>query len=302
MADLRTTYEVSQKQAEVDRLESRRVFYMVAIGALILIILLSFGLVYMYYQNLKRERKFTKKLEDQGKELQNSNQVKDKFFSIISHDLRSPISSLSAISLMINESLEHNNKDILVEASDYIDKTVYSLTALLENLLNWAMSEQGRFPYTFGNVDLKKLISEEVKTLATIAISKDIHLALHLEDDLVIYGDNNSLKTIVRNLLSNAYKFTPKGGEVKIITKIADNNQYAEITVSDNGVGIDKDKLSNLFVLKADKSTRGTNKEKGLGLGLTLIYEFVCKNNGSISVESKSGKGSTFVLNFPLKS
>lgn len=301
MADLRTTYEVSQKQAEVDKLESRRVFYMVAIGSLILIILLSFGMIYMYYQNLKRARKFSKMLEEQGKELQNSNQVKDKFFSIISHDLRSPISSLSAISLMINESLEHDNKEILVEASDYIDKTVFSLTALLENLLNWAMSEQGRFPYSFGDVDVKELISEEVRTMATIAISKNIHLKLQLENSLVIHGDRNSLKTIIRNLLSNAYKFTPKGGDVKITTKKT-NNKYVEITVTDNGVGIDDEKLSNLFDLKADKSTRGTNKEKGLGLGLTLIYEFVCKNDGNITVKSNPGEGTTFILSFPLKS
>jgi two-component system, NtrC family, sensor kinase len=301
MADLRTSYEVSQKQAEVDKLKSRRNFYMVIMGTLAIIILLAIGMIYLYYLNLKRVKKFTRTLEKQGKDLQNSNQVKDKFFSIISHDLRSPISSLSAISLMINESLEHNNKEILVEASDYIDKTVFSLTALLENLLNWAMSEQGRFPYSFEDIDIKQLISDEVRTLATIAISKNIHLKLQLEDELVMVGDNNSLKTIIRNLLSNAYKFTNKGGFVEIATRKLRHNE-AEIIVADNGVGIPEEKLRNLFDLKADKSTRGTDKEKGLGLGLTLIHEFVSKNNGNISVLSKPNEGTQFIITFPLKS
>lgn len=299
MADQRTTYEVSQKQAEVDLLERQKILYYIVIGSLFLTILFGAWLIVLYYRNLKRVKVFSETLKTQSNQLKQSNAIKDKFFSIISHDLRSPISSLAAISMMIDESLEQDNKSILREASDYIDKTVYSLSGLLDNLLNWAISQQGQFPFNPERIDTKKLINEEVRLLTTIAISKDIKLLLDMRESLYIVADPNSFKTIIRNLLSNAYKFTEKKGEVIVRSNFnADNQVIIEIT--DNGIGISQDKLDDLFKLKADKSTRGTEMEKGLGLGLNLSYEFVLKNNGQIAVQSQEGKGTTFTLTFPI--
>ncbi len=299
MADLRTTYEVSQKQAEVDLLEKQKKLYYILIGSLFLAVILGAGLIALYYRNLKRVKEFSNVLKTQSNKLKETNAIKDKFFSIISHDLRSPISSLAAISMMIDESLEHGNKSILHEASDYIDKTVYSLTGLLDNLLNWAISQQGQFPFHPEKINTKKLINEEVRLLTTIAISKEIKLLLDLRESLFIVADPNSFKTIIRNLLSNAYKFTPKKGEVIIRSKFNANNQVI-IEISDNGIGIAQDKLDKLFKLNAYKSTYGTEQEKGLGLGLSLIYEFVQKNKGQIAVQSQEGKGTTFTLSFSI--
>ena len=304
MADLRTEFEVAQKQAEVDLLTKEKISQLIVIGALVLIILLAGGLILLYYNSLKRVRKFTgileerrKMLEHQSTELRNLNDIKDRFFSIISHDLRGPISSLGGISFMIKESLESENKVLLHEIADYIDQTVISLSGLLENLLNWALSQQGQLPLNEEKIDTKKLVNEVVKLFTTVSISKHIRIKLKLKDNLFVRGDNNSIMTIIRNLLSNAFKFTNMGGQIEISSR-KHKEGMIEIKISDNGIGIPADKLSWLFQLEKVKSTRGTEKEKGIGLGLTLVHEFVKLNKGDIKVQSIVGKGTSFTLFF----
>jgi two-component system NtrC family sensor kinase len=306
MADLRTEFEVARKQAEVDVLQKNRVIQRIVIGGLILILLLAMGLVMLYYYNLKRSQKLTAALDErrillekQSTELKELNRIKDKFFSVISHDLRGPISSIAGISYMINESVENNNPALLHEITEYIDQTVFSLTALLENLLNWAQNQQGKFPYQEENIDTKVTIQEVVKLFYTITLLKNIRIRLKLKPKLIIPGDRNSMMMIIRNLLSNALKFTHKGGTVSISTGITPDGR-AEIVVSDNGIGIPSEKIPWLFDFKENKSTYGTEKEKGIGLGLNLIHEFVIMNKGTIEVNSTVGKGSSFILQFPL--
>ncbi len=306
MADLRTSFEVAKKQAEVDVLQKNRIIQLIVIGSLAVILLLAGWLIIMYYRNLKRLRKLASDLkerktllENQSTELRELNRIKDKFFSVVSHDLRGPISSIGGISHMIRESLEHDNRALLHEITDYIDQTVFSLTGLLENLLNWAQSQQGRFPYNETEIDTKELITEVVRLFSTIAVLKDIRINLKLRDNLSIAGDRNSMMMIIRNLVSNALKFTKANGMISISTSLT-NDGMAEIVVSDNGVGIPEDKLPWLFEFKENKSTYGTDKEKGVGLGLSLVNEFVKMNKGTIKVISKVGAGTTFKLHFPL--
>ena len=164
--------------------------------------------------------------------------------------------------------------------------------------MNWALSQQGRFPYKEENIDLEELIQEVVKMFATVALSKDQTIHLDLESGILVSADRNTMMTIIRNLLSNATKFTPKGGTISIgLEKKGKDN--AEIVVSDTGTGIPEEKLADLFKLKEDKSSRGTENEKGLGLGLNLVHEFVTTNRGTIRAESKVGEGTSFFLNFP---
>lgn len=304
IADQQTKFEVSQKQNEVDILEKNKTIQLMVIGGLSLIVLLVAGLTLMIYLSLKRNRRLTKiletqkvKLEVQSKELQELNHIKDRFFSIISHDLRSPIASLSGISYLIKEGQKSNNEAILKQATDYIDQSVVSLTGLLENLLNWALSQQGKFPFKEERLDLKELIEEVVRIFASVVLSKDQVIDLDLASDLVVSGDKNTMMTAIRNLLSNATKFTKKGGHIRITSH--NNNGNAEIIVSDEGIGIPEEKLGDIFKLKEDKSSRGTDNEKGLGLGLNLVHEFVTTNKGTIRVESKVGEGTSFFLNFP---
>ena len=304
-ADLRTEFEVSQKQAEVDMLEKNRQLQRIIIGGLIFILILAGGLSIMIYLSLKRNRKLTRalenqkaKLEVQSKELQELNHIKDRFFSIISHDLRSPIASLSGISYLIKEGQKSDDKAILKEATDYIDQSVVTLTGLLENLLNWALSQQGKFPFREEQIDLKELIEEVVRIFASVALSKNQTIEKDLTPDLIISADKNTMMTVIRNLLSNATKFTEKEGHIRITSQ--KNNGNAEIIVSDEGIGIPEEKLGDIFKLKEDKSSRGTDNEKGLGLGLNLVHEFVTTNKGTIRVESKVGEGTSFYLHFPL--
>ena len=298
MADLRTEFEVSQKQAEVDILTKRRAIQLIIIGSLGVIVLLALWLILVYRRNLHRSKEFMRVLRNQQAELKELNHIKDRFFSIISHDLRSPISSLGGISFMIKESLENNNDEMLKQAVDYIDQTVLSLTNLLDNLLNWALSQQGKLRYTEEQLNVSELIEEIVSQFTTLTLLKEIKITLDLEKNLYVMGDANTLLTVIRNLLSNALKFTPKGKEVRLACTSNDNKQV-QISVIDQGVGIPEDKLTDLFALKENKSTRGTENEKGLGLGLNLVQEFVQQNKGTIDVESKVGEGTCFVLEFP---
>jgi two-component system NtrC family sensor kinase len=306
MADLRTEFEVAKKQAEVDVLQKNKVMQLIVIGGLILILLLAMGLVMLYYYNLKRSQNLTAALDErrillekQSTELKELNRIKDKFFSVISHDLRGPISSIAGISYMINESVENNNPALLHEITEYIDQTVFSLTGLLENLLNWAQNQQGKFPYQEENIDTKATIQEVVKLFSTITLLKNIRIKLKIKPKIIISGDRNSMMMIIRNLLSNAFKFTNKGGTVSISTGISPDGR-AEIVVSDNGIGIPAEKIPWLFDFRENKSTYGTEKEKGIGLGLNLIHEFVKMNKGTIEVKSTVGKGTSFILQFPL--
>lgn len=307
MADLRTEFEVAQKQSEVDALEKRKLLQTIIIAALVLIIILAVATIYIYYTSLQKNRKLTrilderrKQLEKQSAELRELNHIKDRFFSIISHDLRGPISSLGGVSFMIKESLEQKNPALLNDVTDYIDQNVVSLTSLLENLLNWALNQQGQFPFKEEVLDAGTLINETVKSLATLAITKDIKVDLEIDDDLPISGDRNTLLTVFRNLLSNAIKFTNTGGSVRIESHKVDPN-IAEIVVKDTGIGIPPEKVESLFKLSGDKSTRGTKNEKGIGLGLSLVKEFVTLNKGTIDVSSVVGQGTSFMIRFPLK-
>ncbi len=304
-ADLRTEFEVAQKQAEVDILEKNKTMQRFIIFAMGLMVLLAAGFIVIIYLNLRHNRTLTddleerqKQLEKQSSELGELNRIKDRFFSIISHDLRSPLASLGGVSYLIKESLENNNKALLNQATDYIDQTVISLTGLLENLLNWALSQQGIFPYKEEPVNLETIIGEVVKTFSSVTLSKNQHIDLYLEAGLVIPADKNSMMTIIRNLVSNALKFSNTGTTVTISTSKKKN--IAEIRVTDKGIGIPEEKMKDLFKLKEDKSSRGTDNEKGIGLGLNLVQEFVTLNKGTIRAESKVGEGTSFILQFPL--
>jgi two-component system NtrC family sensor kinase len=305
MADLRTEFEVAKKQTEVNVLKKNRIIQRIVIVGLILILLSAGGFIVLYYTGLKRSRRLTAALderrillEQRSKELKELNRIKDKFFSVISHDLRGPISSIGGISYIIKESLENNNPALLHEITDYIDQTVFSLTGLLENLLDWAQSQQGKFPYIEERLDTKAIISEVVKLFSTITILKNIRISLKLKTGLFIPGDRNSMMMIIRNLLSNAFKFTGKGGTVILSTRLASDNKV-EIVVTDNGIGISPEKIPWLFDFKDNKSTFGTEREKGIGLGLNLVHEFVKLNKGTIEVTSNVGKGTSFILRFP---
>jgi two-component system, NtrC family, sensor kinase len=298
MADQRTEFEVGQKQTEVDLLTAEKrtqkiIIFSTAGGALLVAILL--GLV---YKNYRDKNKINKILEDQKAQLERLNTTKDKFFSIISHDLRGPVHAFSGISRLIKYAVEDKNNDELIEIADHVDKTADDLSGLLDNLLNWALQQQGHFP----NVPEKLCVEEMGKEIngifSNMAKAKNINLSTSTPVNLELWADKNTSMTILRNLVNNAIKFTDIGGKVDL-TSVADGD-FAKITVSDTGVGIPQDKLNRLFKMDGNKTSYGTAGEKGLGLGLQLVYEFVEMNKGTIQVESNEGEGTKFIVRLPL--
>jgi signal transduction histidine kinase len=169
---------------------------------------------------------------------------------------------------------------------------------LLENLLEWANSQRGKLEFLPIPVNLKELVKDELLMAEEMAIGKSIELICDVDESLTILADKNMIKTILRNLISNAIKFTHRNGEVKISARIS--HKHVDISVSDNGIGMTQATISKLFRLDANLSTRGTDNEKGTGLGLFLCKEFVEKHGGKIWVVSELGKGSTFNFTLPL--
>jgi signal transduction histidine kinase len=233
--------------------------------------------------------------------LKELNATKDKFFSIIAHDLKDPLSFL----LLSADSL-YNQYDSFDETKrkDYIHRfynNSQQISELLENLLVWALSQSGSIEIKPGKIDIGTLVTESIDLLKGNAQKKNIALSSQIGPGTFAFADKNMIRTVLRNLISNAVKFTPPGGEVKVNASTSTKGDWLEISVSDTGVGINTQDITGLFRIDVKKSTRGTAKEKGTGLGLILCKEFVEKNNGSIKVTSTPGKGSCFTFTLPVR-
>ena len=231
-------------------------------------------------------------------ELRELNVSKDKFFSIIAHDLKNPFSSIIGISEILKEEIKSGDAATMENYAGLINTSAVQTYRLLENLLEWANSQRGNISFNPVQINLSQLFNEEFIVLNEMAIGKNIELKSFLADNLTIIADKNMIKTILRNLISNAIKFTYKNGKVEVRAMVDDRN--VEISVSDSGIGMTKETMAKLFRLDANLSTRGTEDEKGTGLGLFLCKEFVEKHGGKIQVESESGKGSIFKFILPL--
>ena len=290
MADLQREYEVRQKQIEIDLANQEKRNQQIISVALIIILSLSGVLLITLYRNNQERKKVNRKLSD-------LNETKDKFFSIISHDLRGPVSSFYGISRIIKMYLKRKDYEGLNEITGQIDHSVKTLGDLLDNLLNWAIQQKGQLPYVPEVIEVKELFNYVTDVFKDAAKAKNISVEIHLSENHIIHADRNTTQTILRNLVSNAIKFTPEGGTITL--NALKNDPQVAIQVSDTGIGIPEDKLESLFSFNAKKSTFGTAGEKGLGLGLQLVYEFVSLNKGEIEVDSQVGKGTTFTVQLP---
>jgi len=237
-------------------------------------------------------------IEDQKNYLEKVNNAKDKFFSIIAHDLKNPFNSIRGFT----ELLLQNGDNYDNEKKDKFLKIIASSTTkaseLLNNLLVWASAQSGNIDYNPEKIDINDQIINVLSFLEAQAVSKDIKIKTNLTPTTFVYADKNMVNTIFRNLISNAVKFTNEKGVIEINT-IKSKNEV-EIYVNDNGVGISNEDLGNLFKLDAKKTSVGTANEQGSGLGLLLCKEFVEKNGGVITVTSKLNKGSIFKVTLPL--
>jgi len=245
------------------------------------------------------ERKRTEQLlNEQENQLRELISTKDKLFSIIAHDLRSPFNAILGFSDLLIENTKDSNADESKAYLKIINSSAKSTLILLDNLLNWSKSQTGQIIFEPEKTNLSDVVREVLDMSNSIAKLKNISLNYIQTDDIEVYADLNMLKTILRNLISNAIKYTHLNGKIDISS--VQNQNKTEITVSDNGVGMSEETRNRLFKVETNNTTSGTQNEKGSGLGLILCKEFVEKHGGEIWVESELGKGSTFVFSLPI--
>ena len=230
--------------------------------------------------------------------LEEANAAKDKFFSIIAHDLKNPFNALLGFSEFLLENYKEMATGDIEEQLTLLRDTSKQTYSLLEDLLTWSKAQRGKIECKPQLIKFK-IICDEVRTLiGYMADEKDISLLLESGFDVDVYADANMLKTILRNIVSNAIKFSYRGGT--IITKVAKDEKVVTISVEDNGKGISRENQGKLWNLAGQYTTSGTENESGTGLGLLICKEFVAAHGGKIWVESEEGKGSKFIFTLPL--
>ncbi len=268
---------------------------------LVVVMALSVILLITVYRSGRRRRqintlllKHQEEMEKRSEELERLNQVKDKFFSIISHDLRSPINALAGLLDLLDKG---------AVGPQELPKHIRELKArfnhtrtLLNNLLDWTLLQMDKLNLQAGKIDIFNIVEENIQLLSSVQ-GKDIRLINEVPKSTIGFADSNTINLVIRNLMTNAIKFTNDGG--KVVINARDKNAELLISVTDNGVGMTNEVLKMLFDKTAPYTTRGTANEKGTGLGLILCKEFIEKNGGKIWVESEEGKGSTFFFTLP---
>ena len=243
-------------------------------------------------------KKARKELELSEKELKISNASKDKFFSIIAHDLKAPFHSLLGFSEMLCNSIQNKDFDEIKKVSHLIQTVSEQSYALLNNLLDWSQAKTDGIKYDPEIIDFNEMSIETIVYAKNIAKNKKIAFKMEIDKDIELFADRNMLNTILRNLMSNAIKYTPNDGAITITASIIDKK--TQISIKDTGIGIAADDLKNLFKIEETISTPGLNQEKGTGLGLILCKDFVEKHQGEIWAESELDQGSTFSFTIPL--
>jgi signal transduction histidine kinase len=252
----------------------------------------------MLNEEIAERKKAEESLKEYSEKLEEANLTKDKFFSIISHDLRSPFSAIIGFANLLSQEYDSYDDNDRKEMVRNIEASANSAFRLLENLLDWSRSQINGIEYTPENLEVSVIAVDIINILAPQAARKNIKLLTEVKYNTKAYADPNMTKTILRNLISNAIKFTKKGGAVIISSK--EVKPFLEITVKDSGIGIEKEDIGKIFKLGSASGKRGTAGEKGTGLGLMLCKEFTEKNGGNISIESEHDKGTTVKFTLPL--
>lgn len=236
-------------------------------------------------------------LTEKEANLRELNATKDKFFSIIAHDLKSPFNGILGFSNILNEQLKLKDYDGIEEYSAIIHQSSQRAMNLITNLIEWSRSQSGRMDFNPDYVEISSLLNEIYEISNVAAREKSISLKMEIPRHLSVLLDKEMISSVIRNLISNAIKFTHPGGEIIVRAELL--NYDLQISVKDTGVGIASQNLVKLFRIDETYSVTGTNNEKGTGLGLILCKEFVEKHKGKIWVESKVDKGSTFFFTIP---
>lgn len=277
----------------------------VVTGILLFALLLSV-LLLLLIRNYRMLKKTNQRLREQDNiitrqnaRLAELNATKDKFFSVVSHDMRAPINSLWSFTSLLENSLDHYDKEELLGLVRQFRKHLESTSKMTDNLMSWARLQMKEMNVSPELVSVNEVVNDVTRLYKEIALTKKIRLIATLPLFSMVWVDKNQLHFIIRNLVNNAVKYTPEGGIVQISGEIINNNQAFKLKVADNGRGIQETVLHKLFSGEPVHSTQGTAGELGSGLGLKLCYEFAILNKGVLMVASKPGEGAVFSLQLP---
>jgi tetratricopeptide (TPR) repeat protein len=312
LEELKGKFNVEEKEREITLLKkdkelheakarnSKLITYALSGGIIFLLSIL--GLIYYAYHTTKTARdnlaNKNKEIEQQRNDLDKLNKEKDRFFSILSHDLRSPLNALKGLSHLLFHHGDVLTPDESKEIKKKIDTSLDNLTELINNILEWSMTTSKKRQWTFDKLDTTALIQKNISLYKNIAESKGVRLVHPHNGDVFGYADYQAIDTVIRNLLSNSIKFSHPNSDVTL--KAAINGNTALISVLDHGIGIPADLQEKLFTINNSVTQAGTKNEKGTGLGLLLCKELMKENNGDISVKSMPGEGSEFIVSFPI--
>ncbi len=294
--EMQEKFDTKQKEAQNQLLtsenENQRQLMLGILGALVACI----ALIWYVLMNQRRTKKLNARISAQSFELNRSNKTKDRLFSIIGHDLRGPITSFETSTAIIKSYLAKNELSKVHEIIEHTDQSAKRLKLLLDNLLNWSLSQQNELNIKIESLELRPIVEEVLDIYVETYEMKGISVSADLQDAEVL-ADYNTISTVLRNLLSNAIKFSPPNSEIKIVQTPSDG--FIELVIEDKGVGIPEQSLNKLFSIDKGKVRKGTAKEQGSGLGLVLVKEFVALNNGEIKFTTEEGKGTKFYITLP---
>ncbi|UMB54544.1 ATP-binding protein [Lutibacter sp. A64] len=294
---LHTFYELDEKNQQINQLKKEKEvnilkieqqkIYQILMGLVILIIIIIAIIIYLFYN----------KLLHKNNELNILNTTKNKIFSIIAHDLRSPFNTILGFSDLLSSNAKKLETTKIVKFSQHINSEAANTLSLLDNLLNWAKSQTGQIAFKPKKQNIQTLILQILEELNPTAELKNITLHYLHPEEIEVYADTHMLKTILRNIITNAIKFTHPKGNISICIK--QKNKFTEIAVSDDGIGMNDESRNRLFTLHTNDTTKGTANEKGSGLGLIICKEFIEKHGGKIWVTSELDKGTNFYFSLP---
>lgn len=300
--------ELLKKDLKISELEVkqqtslRNLFIIVSI----LIVLLSIVIYTRYREKnklvteIQRQKieleKLNETLNNTNRKLEELNNTKDKFFSIIAHDLKNPFNSILGFSEIIIEDIDELDKKTLTEYAQIINDAARGTNILLQNLLDWARTQTGQLEVCKEKFNLTDIIEENIQLLSLSADKKGLKLSNNFDEQAIVYADKSMISTVIRNLISNAIKFTSEG---EITLMIYRDENHFQISVSDTGKGISPEIQEKIFKMDSSFTTKGTSQESGTGLGLLLCKEFVERNDGTIWVKSEIEKGSSFQFTVP---
>lgn len=306
LLDFQVKYESEQKEKELALLNQERLQdqlrlnqarqQRILMAGILTILVILLGALYSRFHIKKRAQL---KLASANRQLSSLNQTKNKFFTILAHDLKNPIYAFRNISAAVYENHAELKAEDLRYYSGELKNTSEKLCSFLDELLKWAASITGRLVPKEESIELKPLFNELNDLYKPLATAKNLNLSVLVPDGQSVYADRNMVHTVFRNIISNAIKFTPEHGWVKIESSL--NSHQVTISISDSGIGISEEELPKLFDIGNDPSKIGNSSEKGMGFGLFLCKEFVDKNNGKIWAESKTGNGTTIHITLPAK-